>query len=353
VGFYLVLEGAYALSRKSKPSQSLTYQFVSQRQAPSEAAGQLGRYLYSRRQLEDRFPLFRKHRLVLGNSPFHDLATEETRVTVDDPLLGRRFKPGLTVRSSPLRSRLFDPLYPISYSYIVRESEEPDGKFTEFLDRYAFREVTWTTDEDGFRTTLPRTRSGPMIALVGSSPCVGVFLEDEETLASLLQREYGDFRFLNACVSRTTAANHAAMVASLSEQFGDELVGGIYTINEKNYESVDSALEAVDRVADSLESVGAVYRVLVYHHYIYETMPDVFRKNRRLEASFSDKAEVLTRARERGFAIVDSYELVRAYREAKGSLGSGLALYVDHVHPSREGNELLAEAIPPPYVIPR
>jgi hypothetical protein len=61
---------------------------------------------------------------------------------------------------------------------------------------------------------------------------------------------------------------------------------------------------------------------------------------------------VLARARERGFEVVDTVDLVEAYRRDAGSLVAGMALYVDHGHFSREGMRRLAEAIPAPPAPP-
>jgi hypothetical protein len=84
----------------------------------------------------------------------------------------------------------------------------------------------------------------------------------------------------------------------------------------------------------------------VYFHYIYETLPDLFRSHRRLGESFGDRLTVLARARKRGFATVDTFELVDGYRGERSSSFAGLELYVDHGHFSGERNRLVADALP-------
>lgn len=345
--FYLALEGAYCLARGAKPGVSLSYTFYAERLAPRQRIEALADYLQSRREIEERHAALLENRIVLGNTPYDDLATAEARVTLDDPETGLRFKPNLTVRSSHLRSRIFKALDPVSYSYIVSPGSEPELPIRDFLERYRFREVSWSTDANGFRTTLPLVDSDRVIALIGSSPCVGLFLEDDETLASILQRRQRTLRFVNACVNTTWVEDHAAMTRELVSMFSDRLDGAVYTLNQKNYETVEAALGALDGISDLLDGVGAEYRVFVYFHYIYETMPDIMRKRRDLGELFSDKARILERARERGFFVVDLYDVVAEYREEQGSLFAGMALYVDHGHLSRRGNQVLADHIPP------
>ncbi len=343
---YLALEGVVSIAR-DEPGPSLTRRLLERRPVSPVATGPLAGYLQSRGELEERLPELRANRVVLGNSPFKDLATQETRVTQDDERVGKRYKPGLRVRSAYLRSRIFRRLDPLAYSYIERPGEPLDPGLAAFLERYAFREVVWTTDEHGFRTTLPPSASDRWVVLLGSSPCVGLFVSDEETLASALQRRQGHVRFVNACVTGTQVLEHAAMAEWVEERFAERIEGGIYTINDRNFERLGDALSAVDRIASTLERVEAGYRVLIFHHRVYVTMPDIARENRRLGEVFAHKEAILERARERGFHVVDTYDLVNDYRRERGSLVAGFALYIDQGHLSREGTRLLASRVPP------
>ncbi|MCZ6782484.1 MAG: hypothetical protein O7G30_04155 [Proteobacteria bacterium] len=342
---YLSLEGTRSVARGDEPGISLVHAFLAERaeQPPIEA---LADTLQSRRELEARHQSFLDNRIMLGNTPYDDLVTTDARATYDDPEVGPRFKPNLTLRASHLRSRLFNAFDPVSYGYIVRPGSEPDPELLDFLARYSLREVTWTTDERGFRTTVPRVESGRMVALIGSSPCLGLFLTDEETLASVLQRRQPEVRFLNACFGLTVSKNHVSLTRELIATFPDPLAGVIYTLNDRNYQSLESGLRSIDEIADLLDEVGAAYRVLIYHHYIYESMPDVMRKRKNLAKLFDRKARIIERARQRGFTVVDHYDVVARYREHAGSVFAGMALYVDHDHLSRQGTEVLAAYIP-------
>lgn len=356
VVFFLALEGVYSLVQ-DEPTLSLTRRFLAQHRPVHAYTGELAPYLTDRRQIEEQLPAFQANGVVLANSPYKRLASAEARTTVDDPVLGHRLKPNLVVRSSHLHSRLFDSLDPLAYSYIQRDGAPLDPEVADFLARHAFLEIPWTTDEDGLRTTLPRVDAEKVVLLVGSSPCASPFVKDEETLASVLQRRQMDLRFVNACLPGTKVWNHAAQTERMLERFGDRVVGLIYTINEKNFGDGDAvrfgevglanALEALDRIAGQLDAVGADYRVLIYHYYIWETMPDLFRANTHLEESFANRRAILARARELGFTIVDTFEMVHDYSLSQGSLFAGMALYVDHGHLSREGNQVLAREILP------
>jgi hypothetical protein len=352
-GFYLVLEGVYALARKGRPGVSLGFNFYQEHLTKNPFAGALDDYVVREKQLEEMWTLFEEARVVIGNSPYKKLATDEARVTVDDPDAGRRYKPNLTVRSAHMRSRIFKALDPISYSYIVRNDSALNPETQRFLDRYGLREVTWTTDLNGFRTTLPRIEAEDVVTMIGSSPCVGLFLEDDETLASVLQRRQRDVRFVNACVGMTQVTDHVIMARRLIEMRLGRLHGIIYTLNDKNFTSAETALGVLDEVADLLDRAGAGYRVLVYHHYIYETMPDVARKNPNPGKAFAEKEQIVELAESRGFSVVDTYDMVADYRKAKGSLLAGMALYVDHCHFSREGVRILAERVPKPALAGR
>lgn len=343
---FLALEGVYALS-ENEPALSLTRKLLYRLRERGAATAGLDRFIRSPDELEQRLELFSRNRVVLGNTPFDELATEEARVGARHEGGGRRFRPNLTVRSGYLRSRVFDALDPIVFNQIVREGEPPDPELEAFLARHGLRPVTWTTDADGFRTTLPAVSAQPVIVLIGSSPCVGPFVPDDETLASILQGRNRSVRFVNACVTWTKVAEHVAMLERLAARYGERLVGAIYTLNEKNFKKLDEALGAIDGMDRVLGGVGAEYRAFVYFHYIHETMPDLFRGDRRLGESFAQRGTLLARARERGFETVDTFELVDAYRGERTSSFAGLALYVDHGHFSGEGNRLLADALPP------
>jgi hypothetical protein len=346
VGFYLALEGVHALARRGKPTVSLGFRFYDERLARHPFAEALDDYVLWERQLEEMLPLFRKDRVVIGNSPYKDLASDEARVSFDAPDGSRRYKPNLTVRSGQMRSRVFKALDTINYSYIVRKGSELDPETRGFFDRYALREVTWSIDENGFRTTLPRVEAEHVVVLIGSSPCVGILLEDDETLASLLQRRQRDVRFVNACVGMTPVTGHVKMARRLFEMYTWRIRGVIYTLNDRNFETLEMGLGALGEIADLVERAEVDYRVLVYFHYIYETMPDVARRYRSPGKVLAEKGPILELAEARGFDIVDTYEMVANHRKATGSLFAGLALYLDHCHFSREGTRMLAELVP-------
>ncbi|MGI9589852.1 MAG: hypothetical protein ACR2P8_00685, partial [Myxococcota bacterium] len=343
---FFTLEGIYAVV-ENEAKLSLTRRFLYQLRERGAEAGGLDRFIRQESELEDRLELFKRNRVVLGNTPFDELATEEARTVERHPGGGTRFRPNLTVRSGYLRSRIYDALDPITFNQALREGEPPDPELEAFLARHALGVVTWTTDGDGFRTTLPAVAVEPVLAFVGSSPCFGAFLADDETLASVLQRRNPTVRFVNACITWTKVGEHAAMLEGLIAQYGDRLVGVVYTLNERNFKRLDRALAGIDRMAELLDEVGADYRALVYFHSIYETLPDLFRSHRRLGESFGNRLEILARARERCFTTVDTFELVDRYRQQRVSSFAGVELYVDHGHFSGEGNRLVADALPP------
>lgn len=343
---FLALEGALAVAQH-EAELSLTRKLLYRWRERGAAPGGLDRFIRSPEELEQRLDLFQRNRVVLGNTPFQQLTTAESRITARDESGGRRFRPNLHVRSGYLRSRIYKALDPIVFNQIVLEDQPPDPELEAFFARYALGIVHWTTDADGFRTTVPPVQAERVIALVGSSPCVGPFVPDDQTLASILQRRNRTLRFVNACVTWSKVWEHVAMLEHLVGRFDGHLVGAIYTLNEKNFKQLDQALDGIDRMADLLDGVGAKYRALVYFHYIYETLPDLFRSHRRLGESFSNRLTILAHARERGFAVVDTFELVDAYRSRRTSSFAGLALYVDHGHFSGEGNRLVADALPP------
>ena len=104
---YLSLEGTRSVARGDEPGISLLHAFLAERAEPPPIEA-LADTLQSRRELEARHQSFLDNRIMLGNTPYDDLVTTDARATYDDPEVGPRFKPNLTLRASHLRSRLFN-----------------------------------------------------------------------------------------------------------------------------------------------------------------------------------------------------------------------------------------------------
>jgi len=357
---YLCVEGLHALAGGRKPTPALFVQLRErlreQPLSPDQAGPALAQVLTDRAELEALFDDFRAARISVGNSPYLELATEEARFTVlgEDGIL--RNKPNITLWSAQLRTRLFHSYDPVTLNRLGGGDDLPP-RVRAFVDRYGFRETLATTDANGDRTTLPRSDAHDVVLVIGDSLAFGTGLDDGETLPSALQRRFPSARFVNASVPSGATRDNLARLRERLEELGDRVVALVYFFCENDIDRGVPGSSVLEAVNELTERHGVTSRTLIYGQFFYRTAPEIVRATtERLElvsdeellAKMAFRREMEDSAREQGFHVVDSWEIVQRYREQEKSLLAGMALYVDHVHWSPRGIELLADAVATP-----
>jgi len=356
----LVFEGILSLARKGSADTSLTYKiaktvqnkFTAKSVAPTVDSisrsdqSFLANYILNEKELLDRKSQFLKEGVVLGNTPYFELATDKSRITLDDPVVGLRHKPNKVMTTSRLRSLVFKSFDPVSMFFLGKKGLS--DSLNEYFLRYAIYPATFTTDENGYRTTVPLVDADDIVVLVGSSPCLCGGMDDDKTLSSLLQQSENEVRFINACIGNTKPANHIAMLGDLLQKYSGRIKGVIYTPGESLYGDPGTPKQISDEFGSLLDKNNIKYRVFIYHEYIYRTMPDIFRNDHyaTLRQYNETKQMFLKSMTSNGFKVITFGRIVDDYRSESRSLFAGAALYADHAHFSILGIKKLFEIVP-------
>ena len=111
-----------------------------------------------RSQFEDLIDAFIADGVGLGNTPYRQLKTDSAMINerVDGCL---RQKPNLHKTVTQIRTALFEPFDPVFAFWDADARLSPEVQA--FLDRYAFRKMSHTTNERGERIITPSMTAWP------------------------------------------------------------------------------------------------------------------------------------------------------------------------------------------------
>lgn len=348
---WLLVEGVWSVAHGRKPVPSLAAraaELAAGLGAGDEAAdeGDGPPLLRSRAALDALLPELEHAHVVLGNSPYRKLASEAARFTTGDAKAGTlRLKPDLDAETAFLRTTLFAPLDPLNYT--VRRDEALPAGLGGFFARYAFAPRTLTTNAFGERTTRPPSDADTAVLVAGDSVAFGQMLGDDEHLASQLQTRVPGHRFVNLGIP---GGSQLETLAALEEAAArtPRIAALVYVHFDNDFVLGQTPESVVDRLAAFAKAHGLPRVVFVAHHYLYLSMPEIFRTDAAsFEAERARARELLARATAAGFTVIDTRPLIEAAQDEAGSLLAGAALYLDHAHLSREGTRRLAALVAP------
>lgn len=270
-----------------------------------------------------------------------------------DRELGWALRPNARVAGFMLRTKdpfNFNP--PIIYLDL-------EAKFSsvvrEFLDRSTRLRFAHSVDPEGFRRTIPEVQSERKILMVGDSVTFGSAVNDEDTIASQLQRMIGaSHKVVNAGVGGYSGLQAFQAARIQAGKGGWEAL--VYVASQNDFMergggiSLEKARGILEKFATLKERFSGRI-IFVLHMYMEYSLRDVLldASGLSLEAHRSADAarrELPALAQRLGFAYVDwEREIVEPHLAQTGTIYSRFALYGDHAHPSPLGNRLLAERI--------
>jgi lysophospholipase L1-like esterase len=289
---------------------------------------------------------------VIGNAGNPTGAREHDTIVVrPDDELGWVLRPNVSVDGYQLRAR--DPVNldpPVLY---LKSGSEMSDALREYLDENARIAYTYNLDGDGHRRTIPEVDADKKILMVGDSGLFGVGVDDEDTIASNLQRLVGDsHRVVNAGVGGYGGEQAFAAARMLSNREDFDILVYVGHHNDFYEPSHIANPEKARGIVANFESLkdrfpgGIVVALLTYLEY---TGADVLRahgwQRDRVEATDRLRAEFPAISSEAGFPLVDWNDIAEEVREQEGTIFSPWALYGDHAHLSARGNRLFAERI--------
>jgi lysophospholipase L1-like esterase len=305
-------------------------------------------YILHREQIEEQFPLFLENRVAFGNTPFKELLTTDNQTLIKNENGFLINRPNDKFYTGFLRSLIFKEWDPIVIKQFA-EYRQKDVGIEKFIQQYCLSLQKVTIEESGSRLTIPKSNANCIVLVIGDSVAFGSLLNDEDTLASQLQTQLPNLKFVNAGVARAGARDNAQQLARRLQEFGHRVVAVIYVHCENDFSKQDTPDTIVSGIVDVLNAHDIKTRIFVYQQYIYRTMPDLLRpENPKLLKGFFDlKRETIRLAKRNQFQVVDFYDLVDAYRRELGTPLAGFGLYVDHAHFSKLGTKHVADKILP------
>jgi hypothetical protein len=347
---YLTGEGILTVHQWERSHRSLTYQVV------QNVGGLLGQeeqrffrpMLTDPGEIEVLLDDMRAAGVGLGNSHYEQLRTREagTGRSVDGCPQNR---PNVDKTFTYLRTPLFEMFNPVVMFYDSdRERSQP---LQRFVERYGIRLTTFTTDEFGQRTTVPSVDHDDVVLVAGDSVAAGAMINDDETLASELQRRDPRRRYVNLGKGGAEAAEIRCNVELAAKRYRNvkEL---IYVYCENDFdddESMGTPEAVMTWLRQFVRDHGVERTTIVYAPYIFNVVPELTRvpgeRGERFEDHADEKARLMALVHDAGFAWVDFGELALAEADARGTPFAALGLYIDVVHHSPLGVERLADAL--------
>jgi hypothetical protein len=348
---YLMGEGVFALNQWERSHRSLTYQVAQMIDGISgRAERQFLRPLLSEpREIEVLLDDMRGAGVGLGNSPYEQLRTRaaSTGRKVDGCPQNR---PNLDKTFTYLRTPLFEMFNPVVMFY-DSDRELPD-RLQSFVDRYAVRLTNFTSDEYGQRTTVPAVDRPEIVFVAGDSVALGALINDDETLASVLQRRDPSRRYVNLGKGGSEAAEIRCNIELAAARYPSRVRELIYVYCENDFDD-DESMGTPEAVVSWLREFVREQHIdritIVYAPYIFNVVPELTRvpgeRGERFKDHADEKARLVALVRDAGFAWVDFGEIALAEADARGTPFGALSLYLDVVHHSPLGVERLADGL--------
>lgn len=348
---YLLCEGIYSVVRWDAPHHSLITEFLAPRQ--SEESDSQNRWyrpiLSDSAEVERLIPIMKEQGVGIGNAPYEELETDAASVnrSVGECL---ELKPNLKKTSHLLRTPLFERYNPL---VVFHDSDTRlDPTLETFIETYASSSTVVTTNQRGERRTVPPVSAQDLVLVAGDSVAFGALLNDDETLASVLQRQDTGRRYINLGIGGADAWEIRCALERSAEQLQGRLRELIYIYCENDFDE-DERMGTPEKVMESLRRYVAEQSiertVIVYAPYIYNVLPELTRLPGERGEEFSDhaqeKARLIALVEEAKYEWLDFGELAIAEAEKQGTRFAALSLYIDVVHHSQLGVERLAEAI--------
>lgn len=352
----LIAEGANAVLRWQHLDGSITYNaylllkttFQRPRAAAAAADPPYTRML-TRSMMDPLIPKLKTLGAAVGNSPYDDLVTAAAALnTVEGGCIVQ--KPNLRKTMTYLRTNMFNPLDPPTLFYDTDKTLDADT--AALVREYGLRQITYTTNARGERTTVPPTSADRVVLIAGDSVANGSMVGDAETLASQMQARDPTRRYINLGIGNAAASDIVCALERAAERYGASIDELIYVYCENDFEP-EQALGHPDAVLDWLSGfvrdayIGKV--IVVYAPFIYNIVPQLtrFRGYRRGRAKTfaEERAQLRQRVVDAGFGYLDIAEVALAEIERRKTQFAALSLFVDHIHLSPYGTARVIDAL--------
>lgn len=290
------------------------------------------------------------HRAVLDNAGNPLGASEhETALVIPDAELGYVLRPGVNLSLHQLRTiepYNFDPpLLAIESGTVFSQT------VTKYIEEQSRISYQYSINEYGLRTTIPKVQSDKRLLVIGDSVAFGVGVNDDDTMASYLQRMVGEtVEIVNAGVGGYDGRQAVAKARQLAES--SDFSGLIYVACQNDFMSHEDWNTEAAYVLSQIKEISGEFDnnvVIVLETYMEYNLRDIMLDNgwsddRIIKTSLLRK-KMAGLSSERGFLFSDWTRIVDRFMAEQRSIFSRFALYVDHAHLSPLGNQLLANEV--------
>tara|TARA_Y100001958_G_scaffold111205_1_gene78585 strand:- start:4063 stop:5172 length:1110 start_codon:yes stop_codon:yes gene_type:complete len=219
-----------------------------------------------------------------------------------------------------------------------------------YLKNQTLLQYQYSTDENGFRTTLPNVDANNKILVIGDSVTFGVGVDDTNTVVSKLQQIYGSsIKFINAGVGNYTG--HQAVKRASIESENDKYKSIIYIACQNDFKSVIDAEKTLEALNDISSRFNKNVLVVLHTYMEYNLQKFLsFAKNSYWIKTGIPLANDLRNifpdlCKKYDFNFLDWSNIVEEYKTRNKSVFSPFNLYADHCHLSPKGNSLMANYI--------
>ncbi len=219
-----------------------------------------------------------------------------------------------------------------------------------YLKNQTILHYQYSTDENGFRTTLPKINANDKILVIGDSVTFGVGVDDTNTVVSKLQQIFGDsIKFINAGIGNYTG--HQAIRKASIESQNNKYKSIVYIACQNDFESVNDAektLLALNNISNQFNKniTVVLHTYMEYNLQKFLFLPEKsYWKEIGIPLADDLRKNFPNLCKKYGFNFLDWSTIIEEYKMENKSVFSPFNLYVDHCHLSPEGNSLMANHI--------
>jgi len=337
---WLALEGGYALVRWRKPDSSIAYGLISKFSTPKAESGIFP--VSTKSELEAIVPDLVAAGGGMGNVPYRKQMDSRNSINDVNDAECLTSRPNLRKLTGYVRNADFNRFDPPSIFYDA-DANLPRS-VAAFIARYGVKLVTYSTNENGERITLPAVSSSIKTLVIGDSVAASVMLDDKDTIASKLQSTDDKVQYVNLGVNGSSASQNLCRLDKALKRYQGQITKIIYVYCENDFEKDDrfgSPEAAIEKLAQLATANRVSNITVVYAPYIYNVLPQITRFEGTRGGSHPKFVSQVKALRDlvaqKNWRFIDIGDLVKDEIEEKGSDFAGLAMFLDHVHLSAQG----------------
>jgi hypothetical protein len=253
-----------------------------------------------------------------------------------------------------LRTNVFNPLDPPVMFY---DSERRlDSEIEKLVRTYGVRGVTFTTNAQGERVTVPAVTSDRKVIVAGDSVAVGAMVDDAETISSQLQALDPTRQYINIGIGSAKAADIVCALNRAAQRYRGQIVELIYVYCENDFRPgfpYGSPQEVIGWLRDYAKAQGIPKVTVVYAPYIYNIVPQLTRfrgyDGERHATRAKERAELSELVHDAEFRYFDISDLGLEEIDRVKTQFAALSVFSDHLHLSPYGTARLVERLRMPY----